>query len=102
MKIKFKDDTLLSISTPVENKIFGRDNIQSGWVINFSILSNLTGAEIDSILTVANIENLVLLSDDEEITKNIDGYDKITSCLVRYKDVDGISTSIEVQFSKGL
>lgn len=99
MKIKFVDETILNTTTPVEQKVFGNDG-SMGWIIGFSIVTPMTSDEIDNLLTVDNIEELKLISDDEAYTKTLTGYDKITMAIVRYDD--DISSTVEVQFSKGI
>lgn len=99
MKIKFVDETILNTTTPVEQKVFGNDG-SMGWIIGFSIVTPMTSDEIDNLLTVENIEELHLISDDGSHTKTITGYDKITMAIVRYGD--DISSTVEVQFSKGI
>jgi hypothetical protein len=114
MRIKFSDGTIKEISTPVEQKVIAREGVSSGWIINLAIKEALTSDEIDTLLVPENIASLTLISEvtvagengepdtTTTIEKTLSGYSKMTSCLVRYNENNGISASVELQFSKGL
>lgn len=114
MKIKFTNGVIKEISIPVEHKVIAREGGTSGWLINFSVKDALTSDEIDTLLVPENISDLKLISEvsvagvdggpdtTETVEKTLSGYSKMTSCLVRYNENNGITSSVEVQLSKGL
>lgn len=98
MKIYFKNNEHAEITSVVEQKVIS--NNKTGWMIHFTIKSNMTSTELDNLVTEENITKLKICSDNQNTETEIDGYSKIMSASVRY--MDNASTVIDVQLSKNI
>ena len=98
MTIKFKNSELaLNASSVIEQKLY-KQGVATGWLLSLHVSGGFTAEELDGMLSEAGIGELTLLG-EENRTATISGYEKITSCVVRY--AEGGATA-EIQLSKGV
>lgn len=102
MRVKFKNvEKEFQASYITEQRVI-RDGVAIGWVamINLSDES-ITAQELETILTPENISEFHCIGEDTEtpITNTITGYDKVTSCAVKYTSS---KTTAEIQLTKGM
>lgn len=100
MKIRFADNTEKTCSAPVEQKVF-RNGEATGWLISFRILGFINSGELDTLLCESNLLSLLFLTDAGDDVIALSGYNKVTSCSVRYAENAGDFTA-EIQLSKGV
>lgn len=100
MKVKFKDDTVKSCTAPTEQKLF-RGNDTAGWVLMFSLIGEVTSADLDEVLTPENVSELTFLTDNDTEIASADGYNKISSCTIRHAE-NPQDTRAEIQLTKGV
>lgn len=101
MKVRFKDGTVKNCGTPTEQKFFKADG-NSGWVLCFSLMDNMTSTEADEIITPENVSDLSFISEDEngkETTIHISGYERISSTMIRHSE-EKDNTKIDIQVAK--
>lgn len=97
MVIKFNGvETNFQFSSAIEQKLY-KQRQANGWLISLNISGNFTAQELDSVLTTESISKITLIGETEENTV-ISGYEKITSCVVRYS---GDKTTAEISLTKG-
>ena len=104
MKIKFANGVVKPCTTPTEQKIFRNIDgaiVGVGWLLNLRLMGATTSQEVDEVLTESNIATLEFLSEEDKTIFVLDGYDKITSSVIRHTE-DTTSTSVEIQLSKGV
>ena len=101
MRIKFKsDEQTFKTTSFVENKLY-RGGEAIGWVISMSLQTDMNSSALDSLLSVENIGEIKLVSESEESisTKVFIGYNKVTSCSIKYTDTQ---ITAEIQLFKGV
>ena len=101
MRIKFKsDEQTFKTTSFVENKLY-RGGEAIGWVISMSLQTDMISSDLDSLLSVENIGEIKLVSESEESlsTKAFIGYNKVTSCSIKYADTQ---STAEIQLFKGV
>lgn len=99
MKVKFnvENPTEYQCSEPVEQKIF-RNGTPAGWILLFNIFGQVSGTELETLLTPEAIGELTFIhSDDTEET--ITGYNVVSACRIRHGDTETVT---ELQFTKGV
>lgn len=105
MKVKFANGVVKECTSPTEQKIFKTASGESGWILHLSLIGEMTSNELDNLVTVENISPLVFLSEtdngEDKTIFTLDGYEKITSSTIRHAE-NTISTSVEIQLTKGL
>lgn len=98
MFIKLKgNDSKLTTTSLIEQKIF-KQGEPAGWLLAISINGDFSATDIDGLLTEESIGEITLIGETEKATV-ISGYNKITSCVVRYSENNTIA---EIQLTKGL
>lgn len=98
MFIKFKGkDTKLTTTSIIEQKLF-RQGESAGWLLSLHINGNFNAPELDSMLTEESISEITLVG-ESEVSTTISGYQKVTSCVVRYSDENTVA---EIQLTKGV
>ncbi len=98
MKVKLKNETVLSCNSPTEQKIF-RSGDAAGWILSLGLLKSMTSDEADLLITSENFSKLLFLSDEDEELFGIDGYEKVASVIIRHSDEAG---SVDIQLTKPL
>lgn len=106
MLVSFKNtETKLKTSGATEQKLF-KNGESVGWLLSITVTDTLSANELDELLTLENIGEISLYnvndSSDEQGTSLIakfTGYEKLTSCLLRYADN---KQSIDIQLTKGV
>ena len=98
MLLIFKDGTKLSCSNPTEQKIF-KNGEDAGWLCAVTVSGDLNSSKVDTLLTPENISTLAFCSDEGKELFNIDGYNKVSSVVIRRSEALG---SAEIQLSKGV
>ena len=104
MKVKFANGVVKSCTTPTEQTVFRNIDgvtLGVGWLLNFRLMGSTTSQEVDEVLAASNITPLEFLSEEDKTIFVLDGYDKITSSVIRHTE-DTTSTSVEIQLSKGI
>ncbi len=98
MFIKFKgNDVELNTSSIIEQKLF-KQGESAGWLLSLHINGNFNAPELDSMLTEESIGEITLVGESEKPTI-ISGYQKVTSCVVRYSENNATA---EIQLTKGV
>ena len=98
MFIKFKGvDKTITASSIIEQKL-QKQGVANGWLLSLNISGDFTAQELDGILTEESIGEITLVGETEENTV-ISGYEKITSCVVRYTED---KNTAEVNLTKGV
>lgn len=98
MFIKLKgNETELTTTSIIEQKLF-RQGESVGWLLSINLKGNFNAKDIDGILTTESIGEITLVGEAEKPTI-ITGYNKITSCVVRYSEEN---TTAEIQLTKGV
>lgn len=100
MKIRFADNSEKVCSAPVEQKVF-RNGEATGWLISFRILGSVNSGELDTLMREDNLLNLLFLTDTGSEVIALSGYNRVTSCSVRYAESADNFTA-EIQLSKGV
>lgn len=98
MLIKFNGvENEFQFTSAIEQKLY-KQGQANGWLLSLNISGNFTAQELDSMLTTESIGNITLVGESEENTV-ISGYEKISSCVVRYL---ADKTTAEIQLTKGV
>lgn len=98
MFIKFKgNEKEFTTTSIVEQKLY-KQYVASGWLLSLHISGDFTAESIDSELTTESISEITLVGENEQ-KATITGYEKVTSCVVRYSDG---KTTAEIQLVKGV
>lgn len=98
MFIKFKGvEKTITASSIIEQKLY-KQGEANGWLLSLNISGDFTAQELDNILTEESIGEITLVGETEENTV-ISGYEKITSCVVRYTED---KNTAEVNLTKGV
>ena len=90
MNMKFVNETSVTIEGLTEQKM------GANWIMMFSITTQLTKEELETLLTESNISTLEI--SDGVNTETITGYSKITVATIIYRS--NLETIIEVQLRK--
>lgn len=105
MKVKFANGVVKECTAPTEQKVFKAVSGESGWILQLQLMGEITSSELDNLVTVENVSPLVFLSETDngeyKTIFTLDGYEKITSSTIRHAE-NTISTSVEIQLTKGL
>lgn len=98
MFIKFKgNETEFTTDYVTEQKLY-KQGEATGWLLSLNLSGDFTAQELDAALTEEGISEITLVGEREEGTV-ISGYEKVTSCVVRYeKD----TTTAEINIVKGV
>ncbi len=98
MFIKLKgSDTELTTTSIIEQKLF-KQGEAVGWLLSINLKGNFAAKDIDGMLTTEGISEITLVGETENPTVIV-GYDKITSCVVRYSEENATA---EIQLTKGV
>lgn len=98
MFIKFKGkETELTTTSVIEQKIY-KQGVASGWLLSLHLSGDFTAQDVDSLLTDESISEITLVGETGENTI-ISGYEKVTSCVVRYSQESNVA---EIQLVKGV
>ena len=98
MFIKLKgNETELTTTSIIEQKLF-KQGEGVGWLLSIHAKGDFEAKEIDGMLTTEGISEITLVGEGEKPTV-ITGYDKVTSCVVRYSEEN---TTAEIQLTKGV
>ena len=98
MVIRFKDNkTEFTASSVIEQKL-QRQGVDAGWLLTLNISGDFTAQGVDSVLTEENISEITLIGEKAE-NAVISGYEKVTSCVVRYSED---KATAEIQIVKGV
>ena len=98
MVIRLKDNkTEFTTTSVIEQKIY-RQGAESGWMLSLNINGDFKAQDLDSVLSEENISEITLVGEKEENTV-ISGYEKVTSCVVRYSED---KATAEIQLIKGV
>ena len=107
MKIKFANGVVKECTSPTEQKAFkniSEKTIGTGWILNLKLIGLITSSELDALLSEENVKSLEFsfTSDEGEeiILFNLEGYDKVTSSVIRYSE-DTNTAYTEIQLSRG-
>ncbi len=105
MKVKFPNGVVRECTAPTEQKVFKTASDESGWILQLRLMGEITSSELDNLVTVGNTTPLVFLTEtdsgEDKTIFTLDGYEKITSSTIRHAE-NTISTSVEIQLTKGL
>lgn len=97
MYIKFNGiETNFTFTSAIEQKLY-KQGESNGWLLSLGISGNFTAQELDSKLNAESIGTITLVGETEQTV--ISGYEKITSCVVRYSEN---KTTAEIQLTKGV
>lgn len=98
MFIKLKgNETEFTTNYVTEQKLY-KQGEATGWLLSLNLVGDFTAQELDAAFTEEGISEITLVGEREEGTV-ISGYEKVTSCVVRYeKD----NTNAEVSLTKGV
>ena len=101
MNVRFKDGTIKKCSTPTEQKLF-KAREDAGWILTFSLIGDITSAEVDSLISAENISELTFISvyEETETSFSLNGYERTSSAIVRYSE-DKSQTRVEIQLIRG-
>lgn len=100
MRVKFANGVVKECTAPTEQKVFKTVGGESGWILQLKLIGEITSTELDNLIAVENISPLEFLNEEKTLF-TLDGYNKITSSTIRHAE-DTTSTSVEIQFTKGL
>lgn len=103
MQVKFKntEQTFTSVgNNAVEQKLFRAGEV-AGWMLSLSLISTQGSEELDAILTSDNISEITLTTEGQDTNETVvlAGYEKVTSCVVKYTDTKFVA---EIQLTKGV
>ena len=102
MILKFKDlETEYTATGVLEQKLF-KQGEAVGWLLSLTLSGEIESPELDNILTKENISEISLQTeggDDAKMIVHFIGYEKLTSCIIRYTDN---KSTIEIQIAKGV
>lgn len=93
MELKFKNNVSVQTSVPIERKLIGTNG---GWILAFTIVTEMTSSDLDQQLSENNISVLTLINEENE--RQITGYRKVTGVTIRY--LENLLIEAEVQLSK--
>lgn len=96
IRIKFNDGTKKPCYSPTETMLF-QDGKKAAWLFSFTIPASAT--EIDELLTLDNISNIVMESDDESCGYSKSSYDTVHGVFVTYNELGGMA---EVQLKRSI
>lgn len=96
IKLKGKD-TEITTTSIIEQKLY-KQGESAGWLLSLNLSGYFTAQEVDGMFDKESISEITLCGETAENTV-ISGYEKVTSCVVRYSD--DVSTA-EVQLVKGV
>jgi hypothetical protein len=97
MQIKFKDGSLYSVKTPVEQ--FAVKNGTTLWALGFTFYGEFSSENILSILSDNNISEITIIDDDApEKETIITGYSSIQNLVIRHTSAQ--TAMAEVQLVK--
>lgn len=96
IKLKGNEEKLTTTSI-IEQKLF-KQGTSIGWLLSIHLKGDFGANDIDGMLTTEGISEITLVGETEKPTI-ITGYDKITSCVVRYSEEN---TTAEIQLTKGV
>ena len=98
MFIKFKgNDTEFTTTAIIEQKLY-KQGVSIGWLLTLHLSGDFTAQYVDDMLTEESISEITLVGENEKTT-TITGYEKSTSCVVRYSNDN---TTAEIQLTKGV
>lgn len=100
MRVCFKNgQKTYECTEPVEQKLYkaGSQGVAAGWVIGFSFYGDVDSEEADNLLTPEGITELTFTGEDGTSAFTVNGYSKLTSCIIRHKEA---VTVTEVQLTK--
>lgn len=108
MKIKFANGVIKECAAPIERKIFKQISgslVEIGWLLSFTIIGEITSAEVDKLLVAENTTQLEFLSETEsgenELVFSLNGYETNTSSIIVYNE-NKTKTTVEIQLTKGV
>lgn len=96
IKLKGKD-TELTTTSIIEQKLY-KQGEGTGWLLSLNLSGDFTAQEIDAMLDKESISEITLVGENENNTV-ISGYEKVTSCVVRYSEDKSVA---EIQLIKGV
>ena len=98
MFIKLKgNDKEFTTTSIIEQKLY-KQGVSVGWLLSLNLSGDFTAESIDGDLTEEGISEITIVGENEH-TNTITGYERITSCVVRYSDGQ---TTAEIQVTKGV
>lgn len=98
MFIKLKgNDKEFTTTSIIEQKLY-KQGVPVGWLLTLNLSGDFTAESIDRELTEDGISEITLVGENEQMA-TITGYERVTSCVVRY--LDG-KTTAEIQVTKGV
>lgn len=101
MTVQFNDGTVVPCTDPTEQKVF-RAGEAAGWILSFTLSTDMTSDELDELITVENVSVLVF-SDKSENEKilTLSGYDKIASAVIKHSE-EISKAKIDIRLIKGV
>lgn len=100
MVIRLKDNkTEFEALSVIEQKLY-RQGAESGWMLSLNIKGDFNAQDLDSVLSEENVSEITLVGEADDNTV-ISGYQRVTSCVVRYSE-DKTQTTAEIQILKGV
>ena len=97
MVIKLKgNETELTTTSVIEQKLY-KQGVATGWLLSLNLSGCFSAHDIDGMLSEEGISEITLIGENEENTM-ISGYEKVTSCVVRYSEN---KATAEIQLIKG-
>ncbi len=98
MFIKFKgNETQFTTTSIIEQKLY-KQGEGTGWLLSLNISGDFTAQDIDETLNEKSISEITLIGEKEENTV-ISGYERVTSCVVRYSEDKSVA---EIQLLKSV
>lgn len=103
MFVKFKNSELKLTTSgttgAMEQKLF-KQGESVGWLLSLSLTDDISADDLDALLVKENICDIALYATDEEKaepTTHFTGYEKVTSCIIRYTES---KNTVEIQLAK--
>lgn len=89
------NDAELTTTSIIEQKLF-KQGQAIGWLLSLNLSGDFDAISLDSMLTTESISQITLKGETEKETV-IFGYNRVSSCVVRYSDD---KATAEIQLTK--